>query len=308
MPSILNWRGELVKNPGTPILSAANRGYRLGESVFETIRVYNGRPFALKTHLRRLSRGCELLKWQLPADLNQIEELIFQSIAASAESSASLRLTVTAAEVTSLNSSSSSDLSIFVAPLGAGIGASYYPASAHHEGIVTKILQTPRPPASCWPMEAKFGNYLGSLWARNELKEGLPASHETCVKKGDAVSRDLIEGIQLGTEGDIVSGTVSNIFLVSAEQELITPPLTAGALAGVIRETVLGYAAEQSLQAFETPIKLNDLATATEVFFTNSLMELLPVREVLGQVKFADTPGPITRQLHSRYLKDVAAL
>lgn len=303
MPTILNWRGELLQNSATPILAATNRGYRLGESVFETIRVYNGQPFALKAHLRRLSRGCELLNWQLPADLIQIEEFISESIAASAEASASLRLTVTAADV-----APSTDLSIFVAPLGAGIGASHYPAAAYREGIVTKILKTPRPPASCWPMDAKFGSYLGSLWARNELKEGLPANHESGLKKADIVSRDLIEGIQLSVEGNIASGTVSNIFLVTANNELITPPLAAGALAGVIRETVLGYAAKQGIRAFERLVQIKDLSTATELFFTNSLMELLPVREILGQVKFAEAPGPVTRQLHNCYLEEVAAL
>lgn len=300
MPTTLNWRGENLEQSTTPIISATNRGYRLGESVFETIRVYNQKPFALQSHLQRLARGCELLKWQLPYEMPRIEQLIADTISASRESSASLRLTVTAADSPPVHPEGQpTDMSIFVTPLGAGVGASHYPETAYREGIVTKILNTPRPPASCWPTEAKFGNYLGSLWARNELKA---APSLTQPPPGD-----LIEGIQLTVEGEVASGTVSNIFIVDSNNQLVTPPIDVGALAGVIRKTVLSYAAELGIAAQEKRIRPDDLAAAKECFFTNSLMELLPVREILRVATFQETPGAITRQLHKRYLEEASS-
>jgi branched-subunit amino acid aminotransferase/4-amino-4-deoxychorismate lyase len=129
----------------------------------------------------------------------------------------------------------------------------------------------------------KTGNYLPNVLAKRELER-----------------LGMIEGIVLATTDAVVSGVVSNLFLVK-DGLLRTPDLASGCRPGVTREIIIRLADALDLRVEERPIAVSDLADADEAFFTNTLMECLPVRRVDGHELESARPDSISRRLHEAY-------
>ena len=104
------------------------------------------------------------------------------------------------------------------------------------------------------------------------------------------------EVLRLSAHGYVTEGTVSNLFLVKAG-ELITAPAWSGVLEGITRAGVIRAARAMKVPVKETPFTRHDLFNAEEVFLTNVLMGVLPVREVDGRRIGGKLPGPLTRKL-----------
>jgi 4-amino-4-deoxychorismate lyase len=105
------------------------------------------------------------------------------------------------------------------------------------------------------------------------------------------------EGLMLDINDRLVEGTMSNLFLVR-DGALLTPPISDAGIAGVMRAKVMELAREQHIPVFETVLTLAELASAEEVFVTNSIIRIWPV--ILNTSSGQRWPlGPLTRQLQS---------
>ena len=125
----------------------------------------------------------------------------------------------------------------------------------------------------------KHCNRLEQILARAELS-------------GDA---QLDEGLLFSSSGNLVSGTMSNVFLVR-ESGLLTPRIDHCGVAGVMRRVVLREARQAGIPARECELRAQDLQSAEEVFLTNALIGIRPVRRLDDRELAA---GPITRHLCS---------
>ena len=105
--------------------------------------------------------------------------------------------------------------------------------------------------------------------------------------------------------GAPVSGTVSNLFLVH-QGRLLTPSVASGCRPGLVRAAVLALAGQAGLPVEARTIAQHELVSATEVFFTNSLMEILPVAQLDGRA-LAGRHGPVTSALTEAFHALVAA-
>lgn len=108
------------------------------------------------------------------------------------------------------------------------------------------------------------------------------------------------EALMLNAEGFISECTGDNVFIVK-EQQLMTPPLSAGALYGITRRVVLEIAAESGLKVSEPNLTRYDLFNADECFLTGTGAELVPIVKVDGRVIGTGKPGPVTERLVSQY-------
>ena len=104
----------------------------------------------------------------------------------------------------------------------------------------------------------------------------------------------------LNHEGYVAECTGDNIFLVKGNQ-LVTPPLSAGALYGITRGVVMDLARESGLQVSEPNLTRYDVFNADEVFLTGTGAEVVPVVKVDGRVIGTGKPGPATRKLVQKY-------
>jgi branched-chain amino acid aminotransferase len=253
--------GELVPDDEAKI-SVFDHGLVTGDGVFETVKVTEGTPFALTRHLLRLGRSAAGLGMPAP-DLDQIRAGALAVIDASPRMPrARMRITATAG----------------IAPLGSQRGKS--PITA----IVALAEQEP-PAASV--------DVVVAPWRRNE--EGALAGLKTTSYADNvralayATERGGDEAIFANVAGNLCEGTGTNVF-VAMGGRLITPPLSAGCLAGVTRALVIEW-----VGAAEDDLPLDDLSNADEAFLTGTTRDVQPIRHVNGR-KLAAVPGPMTRK------------
>ncbi len=271
--------GSFVTSTSDARVSIFDRGYLHGDSVFETLRAYGGRVFRGREHLERFDRAADLLGIVVP-HREEIPHLTREAVARlDPAADAAIRVTVSRGEgppgIATLDCKAPV-LSITAQPLHP------YPPEYYRTGIATSTVSVRRVPPECLPSEVKTGNYLPSVLARRELD-----------------AKGMIEGIMLAIDGQVVCGTVSNVFAVRGG-DLWTPPSASGCREGVTRAALLELAPRVGLRPTERRLEVKDLALADEVFFANTIMECLPVSSLNGHA-YAAAPGPVTRALQRAF-------
>ncbi len=261
-------------------VSVYDRGFLYGDSVFETVRTYGGRPFALTEHIRRLGHSASLLGIRMPLSLGELAAEVERAIeqAANPESLVRVMLSRGAGPLGLDPSAALRPLRVvIIEPL------ELPPPEYYREGIAVITVQTVR--ASDAAHSAKLGNYLASALALR-----------------DACAEGAAEALVVNRDGFVVEGTTSNVFAVrrakAPQPELLTPPLDVGVLAGITRQKVIDVARQQRLEVRFEPLRPAELCAADEVFLTSSVRELLPVVRVDGERVGDGHPGPVTRALH----------
>jgi len=120
------------------------------------------------------------------------------------------------------------------------------------------------------------------------------------LAKIEANNAGCEEAIMLNAEGFVAECTGDNLFIVKAGQ-LFTPPLSAGALYGITRGTVMDLARAEGHAVAEPNLTRYDLFNADECFLTGTGAEIIPVTRIDGRVIGTGKPGPVTRKLERHY-------
>lgn len=255
--------GRLVGSDEAAV-SALDHGVTVGDGAFETLKVVDGRPFALTRHARRLDRS--LAGLGLPfVDHGAIRAGVEAVLSAGAEPIpfGRLRYTVTAGP----------------GPAGSDRGGSQLTY------IVTAVEQ-PRPPAS-----AKVSVVP---WVRNEraatagLKTTSYADNVVALARAKQVG--ALEGLFGNTRGELCEGTGSNVFVV-VDGRVLTPPPDSGLLEGITRALTIEWCREDGLPVREQVLPMAVLEHADEVFITSSTRDVLAVHAVDDRRL---VPGPVT--------------
>ena len=260
MPVWIN--GELLPDSEARI-SVFDHGLVVGDGVFETVKVARGQPFALSRHLVRLAASAGGLGMPAP-DLDHIRAGVAAVVGGSPEMAlARLRITVTAG----------------AGPLGSERGNSPL--------TVVIALAEQGPPADVVDVAVV-------PWTRNEhgAVTGLKTTSYAENVRALAFAREYeaAEAIFGNTAGNLCEGTGTNVFVVSGGR-LVTPPLSAGCLAGVTRALVIEWA-----EVAEEDVPVGALAAADEAFLTGTTRDVQPIQKVNGSV-LATVPGPATRKV-----------
>jgi branched-chain amino acid aminotransferase len=261
-------------------VSVFDRGFLYGDSAFEVMRTYRGRPFRAREHLARLSRSCQRLLITLPLTEVELADRVARAIAASQLPECYVRVMVTRGEGAmglDLSLANVARLIVFALPLHT------LPASVYEQGVTVGLSRAARATDGTAAAGAKSSNYLASLLALHEVKQ-----------------RGCHEALIVGGSGAVIEGATSNVFCVHAG-ELITPPLDAGILAGITRQTVLELAGRLGLPAREAELMPDSLLHADEVFITSSVRELVPVVRVDDAIIGRGAPGAVSLRLLAAY-------
>jgi branched-chain amino acid aminotransferase len=120
------------------------------------------------------------------------------------------------------------------------------------------------------------------------------------LAKIEANNSGCEEAIMLNAEGFVSECTGDNIFMVKGG-DLMTPPLSAGALYGITRKAVMEIAADSGLRVSEPNLTRYDLFNADECFLTGTGAEMVPVVKIDGRVIGSGKPGPVTRRLVTQF-------
>ncbi len=264
-------------------ISVFDRGFLYGDGVFETMRCYAGIVFKLDEHLARLFNSLKIMRISYPYSKRYLKKAIYKCLETNRLKSAYIRLAITRGE----GRFGISYKDEFI-PNAVIVIKDFedYPDWMYSRGIRTGIVGIRQNEYSPLP-KVKSLNFLTYILARFEAKE-----------------RGADDAILTNTRGYIAEGATSNIFLIKRDI-LVTPSLDNGILPGITREVIIGIAKRLKFRVRERKISYRELAQASEVFFTNSLVEVLPVT-VVNSKKIGDgRPGNITKLLHISYQKEV---
>jgi len=292
MTTIVNMNGVLV-SPDRAVVSVFDRGFLYGDSIYEVVRTYRCRPFALDQHLARMRRSANRLALALPWDEDRTREEILRTLAASKDSDApdpkaapwnvgelSLRVIMTrgAGELGLDPMLAIDSLAIVIAgPLRAP------PASAYREGVACRIVGVRHDAPEAADTTAKTGAHLANVLAVAEARAA--GAHEALL---------------LDRDGLVTEGASSNVFAVR-EGRLETPPLAIGILEGVTRGIVIALAREAGIDVCEAPLRPEAIATADELFITSTAREILPVTSLDGREVASGRVGAFTTRLHTLF-------
>jgi branched-chain amino acid aminotransferase len=262
--------------PGEQVVSVFDRGFLYGDSVFETLRTYDGVPFELDEHLARLERSAALVFIELPVSREILREEIGTALKAADNAESYVRVVLTRGQgALGLDPALAERPRrvIIVQPLVPP------PAEQYTLGIEAISYRTDRVLDATSAQGAKVGNYLVSVLALRQAKQ-----------------RGASEALIVDGRGRILEGGSSNVFIVN-EHGLLTPPLDAGILPGITRARVLELAAELGLVVKLGEVPLDTARRAREIFITSSIRELLSVVRLDGAPVGAGSPGPVFQRL-----------
>jgi len=256
-------------NGAEAAVDPGDRGLAYGDGLFETMAVLDGAIRRLDLHLDRLTEGCRRLGITAPgldtilSDLEKLRPTASLSVA---------KLTVTRGTGTRgyVSASDAQTTRIF------GIHPwPDYPASNYSDGVAVRNCEL-RLGENPTLAGLKHLNRLEQVLARMEWSAGPWA-----------------EGLLTDTSGSVIGGTMSNVFAVRGDT-LRTPTLRRCGVKGVMRRIVMELAPGQGLNAEECDFSPGELTTSDEIFLTNAVIGIWPVRQ-LDQQRFA--PGAVTRRL-----------
>lgn len=270
--SVQTW----INGARSTTLSIQDRGLHYGDGVFETVAVCGARPLLWQAHWQRLRAGCARLGIALDtieAELGDELEMVCRQCQQGV-----LKIIITR-------------------------GASARGYASHDSGPVTRIMQL-----SPWPESSMSYREHGirACVCRQRLAQHKPGQGLAGIKHLNRLEQVLArrewrdeyqEGVLCDGAGNVIEGVMSNLFLVT-DNVLITPDLTYCGIEGVMRAEVLAQAQAVDIPRRVSVVDLKAVENADEVFFTNSIIGIWPLRELLSDTANREyTVGPLTRLL-----------
>lgn len=244
-------------------VSPRDEGFLYGYGLFETMRGYDGKVFAVNHHMERLKKGCEGLEIPLPEELEGIDAILDTLLKRNHlhQGDSYIRITVTKGE------GGQPTTFIHCKPLPGSVEEK---KKRGLKGITIKVDR-----------ERKLSPYKTTNYLLMR------------ILRTEAERRGVDEAILLNPQGQVLEGSHTNIF-ISRGGEVLTPPLSLPILPGVTRGIVIDLLRESGIPCHEKVFYREDLFTADEAFLTNSLIEVAPLLEVDGRKIGKGIKGKIT--------------
>ncbi len=262
-------------------ISVFDHGFLYGDGVFEGIRAYDGRIFKLEEHIARLYESAHHLMLQIPLPEEEMAEVTLETMRKNDLHDAYIRTVV---------SRGRGDLGLdpqkcprsTVVIIADKI--SLFPPEYYEQGLSIITATTRQRSANTQEPRIKSLNYLNNILVKMEASQA-----------------GAMEAVVLNTQGYVVEGSGSNIFIVNKKDELLTPPSYLGILEGITRNVVLELAREEGLVIREQPFTRHDLYIARECFLTGTAAELIPVISIDQRLIGNGLPGPLTKMLMQKF-------
>ncbi len=278
MPTI--WLDGKWCDRDTAVVSVYDHGLLYGDGVFEGIRIYGGKIFRLREHLERLYDSAKAIWLTVPMPLEEMAAVTEEAVARSKITEGYIRPIITRG-VGDLGLDPRKCVRPSVIIIVDTI--KLWPEEVYETGLTVVTAGTPIPQRESLSPRVKSLNYLAHILAK---VEGVQAGAD--------------EVLMLDSSGSVAEGSGQNIFIVK-NGRVSTPPPFAGILKGVTRDVVIELATQAGYDVVETMLNRYDVYTADEAFFTGTAAEVVAIRQVDGRLIGDGRPGPVTRDLRSRF-------
>lgn len=278
------WIDGRVVPADAPQLTVFDRGFQLGDGIFETLRARAGRPTELSEHLARLGSSADGLEIPLPADIRArveggIADLLEAEGLGGPNGDASIRITVSR---------------------GPFQARGVLPAE---EGVTPTIVIQAWPVPAAAPAAGAKGVHLVTSTVRRDPRSPLVRLKTTSradyvFARLEARRAGADDALFLTVDGRLSEATSANLFLVrrgaDGGPQLATPSLDCAILPGTTRSWLLSWGAGAGLRPFEGDLTPDNLAAADEAFLSSSVAGVVPVTRVDGRAIGDGEPGSWT--------------
>lgn len=257
-------------------ISVLDNGFTFGDSVYETLRTYAGRPFTLGRHLLRFRNSARRIGFEIPLSDAQLSGNLDTLLARAANDESYIRM---------IASRGVGDISYHFdrvkGPTLVMVVKPYEPLPElrYTEGIAVALVSIRRNPKEALDPAIKSCNLLNNILAVRE-----------------AQARGADEAILLNSRGEVAEGASSNVFVVK-DAVVVTPPLLAGILPGITRDLIVEMGPAVGLDVREGTLYVDDLRGADELFVTSTLKEVAPATTLDGRPVGDGKPGPLTLRI-----------
>ncbi len=258
-------------------LQVSDRGLHYGDGLFTTLEVQAGQPVFLAYHLGRLQTGCARLNispinWRQL--LIEVETLSQQHYQATGLSCAVVKIIITR---------------------GSG-GRGYRPPDDCHATRIVSIHPFPDYPPHYW-QDGVTVRFCATRLGLNQSLAGIKHLNrlEQVLARAEWSDSAIQEGLMLDNNGCVIEGTMTNLFFRKA-QIVYTPKLTQAGVAGIMRMIVMELLMRNGIALLEIEVSQAKLLAADELFVTNSLIGLWPVKQL---EQHCLSIGSLTRQLQT---------
>jgi len=269
----LNGRYLPLHEASIPVL---DRGFLLGDGVYEVIPVYGGHLFRVEQHLERLAQSLAAIRIPDPMDPTQWRETLEGLVQRNGGGDQSVYLQITR-----------------------GVAAKRDHAFPHAVTPTVFLMSSPLgAPDPAWLEHGVTAVTLADIrWQRCDIKAItlLP----NVLLRQQALDAGAVEAILL-RDGAAIEGAASNLFVV-LDGVLVTPPKGPQLLPGITRDLVLELAQDHGIATREAPIEEAELRRADEVWLTSSTREILPVTSLDGSPVGDGHPGPVWQRMRGIY-------
>ncbi len=261
-------------------IGLGDRGFRLGDVVFDTSRTFDGKVFKLSDHIDRLYRSLKYVRIDPGISIDDMERLTLDVVARNEQLRSRtnddymITQIVTGGYGRRGDADFQPNISIWIDPLGASRWARAYDGGAH--AVIPKTRAY-----SSDSLDPKVKHYSRLNFVLAEL--------EAADVDPDAMP------IMLDSDGTISEGTGANFFVVT--NGMLRTPRDTSTLQGVSRTTVIELAHTLDIPAIEDDLQPYDLYTADEAFFASTPFCILPVGRIDNRYIGNRAPGPITDKL-----------
>jgi branched-chain amino acid aminotransferase len=273
------WVNGVLRHRDEPGLSPFDSVVQGGDAVWEGLRLYDGKIFALGAHLARLRRSAVALAFtNIPSD-SDIAEAVKETLAANEmRDGVHVRLTLTRG----VKLTSGMDPRLNTAGCTLIVLAEHKPPVYDTSGLTLITASVRRPGADVLDPKIHHANLLNSILAKIEAN----------VAGAD-------DALMLDPRGFVAETNATHLFAVTGG-ELVTPR-TVACPEGITRDTVLHLAPEAGIPVTVRDVSLVEMYTADEVFCTGTMGELAAVTTIDGRTIGSGQAGPVTGKLAAIY-------
>jgi len=257
-----------------------DHGYFFGYGVYEALKVYEGKPFAMEQHLDRFERSMKEINIVPDFSRSDLKSNIIKLIKQSQLQDAIVYFQVTR-----------------------GVGPRSHSALKNPKPPLTMFISyLPPIPSSLREKGAKVIVLKDERWAHPHIKSLNLLPNVLAKEKAD--KNDAYEAILVRDNNIVSEAASSNVFAVF-DGEIITHPTDGKILAGISRAVVKNICIKYNFKFREDYFTVEQLKDADEIFLTNTSAEVLPVTEIDGARVADGKPGIITNKLYELFLEEV---
>jgi branched-chain amino acid aminotransferase len=277
LDGVIWMNGEMVKWPDAR-LHVLTHGLHYGSSVFEGERMYGGEIFKLTEHTERLFASAEILGFEIPYTIEEIDKACRDACAQSGLTEAYIRPVAWRGSEQMGVSAQNNRINVAI---GAWDWGSYFDPAARLKGIRLALAEYRRPDPRTAPVKAKAaGLYMICT-----------------IEKHRAEAAGYADALMFDWREHVAEATGANIFLI--KEGILHTPTPDCFLDGITRRTVIDLAHKRQMQVVERTILPDELNSFDECFITGTAAEVTAVAEI-GSHSY--TPGDITETLMNDYM------